>query len=675
MTEQATFHGGRYPVPENEDDFGPPVSGTGPYSYNSEMNWGDAYQTLVQNLDEDVAKDGPIADRPSPGAGLKWYYATDEVTLYYATGSSWIVVANGGGGGSGGAPLMADVFVYDDSGTITVVERGTADPIATGDATAQTSARQTLQTAIDSTPEHGDLYVQGDYSIDTTPLTVGGNKTLRGDATLRQPNADNDLIHIRGTVGSYQTLNSDVTAGSGVIPVPDPSVFGEGDLIEISKQVSVSPSDSDNHGEIERVESADASSVYVNGPLLEGYPTADGARVRPITPESARIIGLRMIGPSGNQLSGGIDAEYCTNTVIKDVDIKYFDNFGVRFDSCYNSRLSEFRVEHAQRDRDGGDTGYGVWYAGGSNIIEISHGKISGCRHATAGTGGDGAHGKAIRVVNVDARQPEDKTVANHLYDSHTGVYELSFIDCTAELVADYDIAFVSGARRTIIKGCEVKGKEFDTGNGATHFYEPRGDMQGCTLIAEDNFARGIRGFRLNSSVQYDLVRLSGNVFVDGDFMFDHTSGIQVDQVEITENVSRGADDSVIEVTGDTRGLYQNNTVINCEDYPFVFTDCTDLVIEGNTFRASSNDAGIFLDGSGTDPTGVTASYIARNVAIPGSTGNGRIVFENVGSGNRYVANEGYFVIDGSDQQAGAQFRGTSEPSDWKDGDIWFDTS
>jgi len=568
-----------------------------------------------------------------------------------------------------------DTLVYDDGGTITAINRdGTL--IDTGDAQTNADCRRVLQAAIDTAPAKGEIYFAGDYEIDSTPLSVYDGKVIRGTVTIQQSNAGEDIFHCQGQIGNYQDLTADATQGDGQLSVTDASVFSEGDLIEVSKQVAWSPNESADTGEIERVESADTTNdvLYIDGPLIEGYPTADTARVRPITPVTGEIHDLNLIGPGGDGLSGGIDVLHGHEFWISGVDIEHCDNFGVRFDGSYNCSVSDFQIRHAQRSTSGGSTGYGVWLSGGSTMCEIRDGTILSCRHATAVTGTNGAQGKGLEIVNVDARQPEESTVANHLFDSHPKCHELSFRGCTGELVADYDTVFVTGCRKTEIRNCRGRGKGQD--NNTTTFFNHRDDTENRELVIEGCTMEGLRGaiFRGGSGAgNSEHIRVANNTAVNGYELFDINPDYIAETVEVVGNLVRNAIEPVIEAEGRTGDVYKNNTVVGGSDYGFEIDDSTDLTVVGNVFRNLGNDGGIFLNDIGSTGTEVSDSYIARNVIIAdGSNTNTRIIFEISGSGNRYVDNEGTYSLDQSDPPAGALFESDTEPTDWRDGDIWF---
>lgn len=629
-------------------------SGGSSYSLPTDIEDGGSAEMSVEGLSGDLADPQDPKSHTHTLSNLSQSSASPDDIIQW-NGSSWVPVDIDGATTAG--PLEADVLVFNNSGTITAVDR-TGTTLDSGTASTPADARTVIQSAIDATPDGGELYVSGNYSLDANPLTLE-NIEIRGTATLTQPNADIDVFQTYGTIddANAQPLTADAGEGDSVITVQSASLWSEGDLVAIQDDTAWSPSNPEPTGEVERVESVDTGTnqLYLNGPLIEDYTTAQNATATQIEPVTATYRDISIVGAAGNELQHGIDIRNAVDATVDNVSIERTDNCGVKFAEAYNCSVSDSYIYHSQRQTAGGSTGYGVWWSGGATNCQARDTTIIACRHAVAGTGASGYQPKNVLCTNLTARQGEQGNAAtNHLYDMHDHVHSVVFDGCSGEVTDDFDRIFGIGARRCVIRDCTGRGKGY-TGNSNTHFYGPRGYTDDKEVRLIDNDIENIRGFRLLDKSGVGSVRhfeVRGNTAVDGEYLVDLSLDNPLDDgaVIIADNTVRNPDDTVFEIGGSNYAVngatIANNVVIGGGGNPAVFENCSDLVVTGNTF-VNIDVAAIVLqdDGAGN---GVTNSRFEGNTLEAG-TGTGTLIInESLGSGNEFRNNGGEISLDGS---------------------------
>lgn len=75
----------------------------------------EVVNAALEQLDPNRIKAGLISARPAAGVANRFYYATDQETLYFDNGSTWDTVAGGGGGGIDWTASQAPLAIHPDN--------------------------------------------------------------------------------------------------------------------------------------------------------------------------------------------------------------------------------------------------------------------------------------------------------------------------------------------------------------------------------------------------------------------------------------------------------------------------------------------------------------------------------------------------------------------------------
>mgnify|MGYP000256490854 CR=1 FL=1 len=176
-------------------------------------------------------------------------------------------------------------------------------------------------------------------------------------------------------------------------------------------------------GEFCKVVSVSGNTVTVAGNLYDDYITGDV--------NIYRLDGIKVVFGGGMQIKGDLSSgllnfEFCTNSLINNVDIKHKNNSGIVLRRCFNFNITEPAIHN---EGDGGDD-YGISIAN-SQTVKCIGGEVYSRRHATA-TGGDGQAGavpcRDLRFIGMTLSN--DINSGTHCADYHGNTEDSSYIDC-----------------------------------------------------------------------------------------------------------------------------------------------------------------------------------------------------------------------------------------------------
>jgi hypothetical protein len=221
---------------------------------------------------------------------------------------------------------------------------------AVGDGVANDTAA--IQAAVTAASGSTVLIPEGTYKC-TAAINVSSNTRIVGyGATLDYTSATNYARRVRldGTVGNGIAITANASANTNSVTVGDASSFAKNDLVFISSD-AVFPDTSVKIGELAIVRDISSSTIRFVGPLYNAYSTTDSPIIRKVSPVSnCSIEGITIVGRGASVATVtstgevGIGATYCRNLTIKDCNILYTDNHGMRIESCYGTHISGNRI-------------------------------------------------------------------------------------------------------------------------------------------------------------------------------------------------------------------------------------------------------------------------------------------------------------------------------------------
>jgi hypothetical protein len=203
---------------------------------------------------------------------------------------------------------------------------------------------------------------------------------------------DEGLLVFRGTASAEILLSANAVYKTNKINVPDASLFAVGDLVEVSMNAEGSfPDTSINtkSGQLNILNSVDTGTdaLVLDTIILEplGYTTANGARIRKITPvENIVIEGMTFKGvgrPVTNTAGDfGVRIFFGRNVTIRNCVFDRLDLKALEVISCHHFVIDNNEVYHDPIGATNSQVSYAISFST-SQYGTISNNKIVNCRH------------------------------------------------------------------------------------------------------------------------------------------------------------------------------------------------------------------------------------------------------------------------------------------------------
>lgn len=203
---------------------------------------------------------------------------------------------------------------------------------------------------------------------------------------------DGGLLTFRGSASAEIMLTANAVYKTNKIRVPDASLFSEGDLVEVSMDAEGSFPDTSivtKSGQFNTVVGvySDTNTLVLDTVIFEalGYTTANGARIRKITPvENITIDGLAFKGvgrPATNDDGDiGVRVFHGRNVTVRNCQFDKLDSRALDVVGCYHFLIDNNSFRHDKMGDDNSKVSYSIAYSS-SQYGTISNNKIVAPRH------------------------------------------------------------------------------------------------------------------------------------------------------------------------------------------------------------------------------------------------------------------------------------------------------
>lgn len=321
-------------------------------------------------------------------------------------------------------PAGAKVFFLD---TLRVSPRWF---LAAGDGvTDDTTA---LQAALDAvSPWQGIVDLGGDTYLVSSELDASDTTLHASGATIRREDGANAYVMAAlGSIGAYQDLTADATAGSdSIVCAALAAQVAPGDLIKITSDVFFDTAEDLYQGEMAIVRSVSGATIRLKTRLWDSYTMANGAAACKVEPVSFNVTGRLTLENRpllATDTVSGLRLQYTLGAHIESLIVKGTTQVGVRLDSCYGPRVN---AEILGDIYTGSSSSYGL------NVINSTmYGVFSvtalGHRHAISTGGNQVGRGVCWGIKYIDCIG--SGLLGVQIFDAHGGVGDVEFNNCTA---------------------------------------------------------------------------------------------------------------------------------------------------------------------------------------------------------------------------------------------------
>lgn len=387
---------------------------------------------------------------------------------------------------SGHAVTLAGTGITTDSQFVTFQQSGTRavartvqdklresvsakDFGAVGDGTDETAK---VQAALDylNSVGGGELRFNGEVVRCDYPLIGYSNIKIIGtpgstidwsrrSSPFNTP-GDSGLLVFRGTASTEILLTADAVYKTNKIGVPDASVFSEGDFVEVSMNAEGSFPDTSivvNSGQLNILNGVytGTNNLVLDTVIFEplGYTTANGARIRKITPvENIVIDGMTFKGvgrPTTNTAGDfGVRIFFGRNVTIRNCVFDRLDCRALEVISCHHFVIDNNEFYHDKLGATNKIISYSVVFSS-SQYGRISNNKIVNSRHGIISSHLSSAltnkYYGVSRFIVIDG---------NHVTGNYGDIDTAGFTAAHAGIATHSDAEFLTITNNTV-SGCK----------------------------------------------------------------------------------------------------------------------------------------------------------------------------------------------------------------------------
>ena len=536
-------------------------------------------------------------------------------------------------------PSVSGNVAYTPAGTgavDTVVETKLRETVsvkdfgAVGDGVANDTAA--IQAAINANPNKRIYLPSGNYLVST--IEINSCKLFgEGDSTvITQTGSELYIIKASGGKGSSSNLFADANTGSNTCTVVDGSVFSDGDWVLITDSDAYSTfSTTYRGGELIEIDSVAGNVITfvtdIVGSMSDTkYTTANSAKVTQIFLEdNPSVSNLKMVGDVATT-TGLVLFSGCRNAVASNLSCFTSGNYGVRFNNCADSKITNCQFSGFLDDTGGGHVGYCVMASGGTSGLLVDGNSFRHCRHGFTTLGGADGFPNNIVISNNTANN-----TLNAAYDTHAAGKHIIISNNT--VVNSDGSGIACRSQYTTITGNRI--------------YNPR--VHGIDLAEENCKSVYVQGNHIEQTgaIGIDAGVEAEDIFITGNILNQiGTQGILygtgIKRCIIKDNYLRDIGvDSVnrsaiiaISTASSYDGTVIENNIITCSstyvDYG-VRDASTDCIVINNLFRGSYDVDVVSVTGSST-------KYNNQGDSIRGVFNDNNLSLEAIGNVTRSVA-------------------------------------
>lgn len=401
-----------------------------------------------------------------------------------------------------------------------------------------------------------------------------------------------------GSYGTPVLLGANSARGDTVLTASGTD-FEDGDMVMVySTKLFDSFNTDTQEGEICFVRSSDATTVTLQGPLVDSYATADDAAIVKLTPkENITIVGGTIIGPSLPNTDTNVhifDARVTKNVRIMGTVFKDVGASCVRFCDSVFAKVAFCSFEGSAED---GHLAYGVSFGNASQDCIAAHNSCYNRRHFLTTTNQSTAIGQTgiTRRIkfqsNVMYRCAQFEVGSyGDAIDSHGGCEDIEILDNTVYYSTGTGINFegksavITGNKLYSCDGYAIRvHNETDNTGSVTVSGNKIIGAGGGGILIEEGFRGGGAGYATveccNNNVLIVDAVVGINVFVDVTATSRPqitVNGNNVQAGDIAMNISYGRNGTVVGNTlKGTNGLVLNGGPTN-------------LAVAGNSIQTTS---------------------------------------------------------------------------------------
>ena len=333
-------------------------------------------------------------------------------------GSSWIALPT---------PSVAGNVAYTPAGTgavTTDVETKLRESVSVKDFGAVgdgvTDDTVAIQATINANPSKKIYLPSGNYLVST--IQINSCKLIgAGDSTvITQTGSELYIIKSSGSKGSSSNLAIDAHTGSNTCTVVDGSVFSDGDWVLITDSDAYSTASTTYRGgELIEIDSVAGNVITfvtdIVGSMSDTkYTTANTAKVTQIFLEdNPSVNNLKIVGDPSTT-TALVMFDKCRNAEASELSCFESGNYGVRFNNCADSRITNCQFSGLLDDTGAGNVGYCVIASGGTSGLLVDGNSFRQCRHGFTTIGGADGFPNNIVISNNTANN-----TLNAPYDTH----------------------------------------------------------------------------------------------------------------------------------------------------------------------------------------------------------------------------------------------------------------
>jgi len=501
---------------------------------------------------------------------------------------------------------------------------------AVGDGVANDTVA--IQAAIDANPSKRIYLPSGNYLVSIIEIN---NCKLFGDGdstVITQTGSELYVIKSTGSKGSNSNLSANADTGANTCTVVDGSGFSDGDWVLITDSDAYSTASTTYRGgELIEIDSVAGNVItfvtdIVGSMSSTQYTTANTATVTEISlTDNPSVSNLKIVGDVATT-TGLVMFNGCRNAVASNLSCFTSGNYGVRFNNCADSKITNCQFSGFLDDTGGGHAGYCVMASGGTSGLLVDGNSFRHCRHGFTTIGGADGFPNNIIVSNNTANN-----TLNAAYDTHAAGKHIIISNNTAINSDGSGIACRS--QHTTITGNRI--------------YNPK--VHGITLAEENCKNVHIEGNHIEQtgSIGISAGYEAEDVFITGNILNqigEHgiVYGTGTNRCIIKDNYLRdigvgSLNKSAIIVTTTTSsydGTVIENNIITCSsayiDYG-VRDAITDCIVINNLFRGSYGVDVVSVTGSST-------KYNNQGDSIRGVFNDNNLSLEAIGNVTRSVA-------------------------------------